>query len=75
MASSTRAFFSFSSVGGVGYDDARLGRFFLLDALDQNSVVQRSHFHGCCLLIEIHVLGFEIQSGDLPGVSSWSSDN
>ncbi|SRR6266540_4240133 len=37
--------------------------------------LQWSHFHGCCLLIEIHVLVFEIQLGDLPGVSSWSGDN
>src|SRR5207247_8176493 len=30
---------------GVGYDDAPLDRFFLLDALDQNPVVQWSHVH------------------------------
>jgi hypothetical protein len=52
-----------------------LAASLLFDALDQNAVVQRSHLHGCCLLIEIHVLVFEIQLGDLPGVSSWSSDN
>src|SRR6266516_1647588 len=53
--------------GGVGYDDATLDPFLLLDALDQNAVVQGSHFHGWCLLIEIHVLCSRFSCGDLPG--------